>query len=410
MTVLDVVVIGAGIVGIAVAQALSRASGVRVTVLERDVGAPRGSTTYAPGFIGLYNEVPILTALAQESAAIYEEVGTRLRRSGGLEIATTDTAAASLCRRVADTRAAGRPAEVLDFSDLPGSVTSFVDGDPVVAAAHFAADGSVDVPELSREIRDRALATGARFRYGQEVVGIESRAGGVAVRTVAGSLFAGDAAVLAVGVWGPALAQLVGLHLPVFPVAHPYVYDVSRPTRIPGPFVRWPEHHVYSRVHGDRLGIGSYDHVPVSVSQDDLREGAGLEWSDEFTPVIESAQRLLRAEATFTPQRYVNGVFAMTPDNLPFLGRHPDAPKIWIAGALWVTHAAGAADRLAAAMLTDGELPQELGVSRFSGANHARLHERALRLYRDIYANDVARSPRAVCGYDLTSPEAGSSS
>lgn len=127
----------------------------------------------------------------------------------------------------------------------------------------------------------------------------------------------------------------------------------------------------------------------MNVEQYDLSEGAGLSWLDEFTPVIESAQRLLRPDARFVPERRVNGVFAMSPDNLPFLGRHPAVPNAWMAQAVWVTHAAGAAARLANAMLTDSDLPHVLRVDRFDGADHGDLRGKARRLYRDIYTNGV---------------------
>ena len=68
------------------------------------------------------------------------------------------------------------------------------------------------------------------------------------------------------------------------------------PTSNRGSFVRWPEHHVYARVHGDRLGLGTYDHVPVPVTQADLAEGAGLAWvAESFEQAIARAEELLPA-------------------------------------------------------------------------------------------------------------------
>lgn len=95
--------------------------------------------------------------------------------------------------------------------------------------------------------------------------------------------------------------------------------DLSGSWWAAGPFVCWPEHHVYSLIHGDRLGIGTY-YRPENVGQHELEAGTGITWPESSTPVIESAQRLLRPEARFTPRHRVNGVFAMTPDNLSFLG------------------------------------------------------------------------------------------
>ena len=53
-----------------------------------------------------------------------------------------------------------------------------------------------------------------------------------------------------------------------------------------------------------------------------------------------------------------------------------------------MTHAAGAAARLVDAMTGDRGLPEELAVDRFAGQAADELKAAALRLYRDIYAND----------------------
>ncbi|GII90395.1 NAD(P)/FAD-dependent oxidoreductase [Sinosporangium siamense] len=385
----EVVVIGAGIVGVSLARELAGLAGIRVTVLERDPGEPRGSTTYAPGFVGLYNDAPILTELARASANVYEKADTGFTRAGGLELATSAAGAAEVERRAEAARAAGLPAALLAPGELPGPVTGFVDTEQVVAAAHYPDDGAAVPPLLTAVLRAEAAALGARFVSGQAVTGIERGSGTTYVTTDSGERFAADDVVLTGGVWGPSLAGLTGLDLPLFPVAHPYAYSAAGARLSAGPFVRWPEHHVYARVHDDRLGIGSYDHPPVLVGQATLAEGASLAWAEDFAPVITSAQRLLRADARFEPEQLVNGVFAMTPDNLPFLGPHPTLPGVWIAQAIWVTHAAGAASRLAGALAHDAAPPPELAVDRFDAHHHDDLRTAALRLYRDIYANDA---------------------
>lgn len=70
---------GAGIVGISLAHALAE-RGADVTVLDRDPHEPKGSTAFAPGFVGLYNDVPILTELARDSAAVYDTAPRGFRR------------------------------------------------------------------------------------------------------------------------------------------------------------------------------------------------------------------------------------------------------------------------------------------------------------------------------------------
>lgn len=384
----EIVIVGAGIVGVSLALELARRPGLQITVIDRAAAAPLGSTAFAPGFVGHYNDAPVLVQLARASVATYCGAERGFARAGGLELATSAAGAAEIERRSAAARAAGLASEMID----PGrarDATPFVDGRAIVAAARCADDAVVDPPILRASLQAQAERSGARFVTG-EVVAIDGAGPARTVATAGGERFAADDVVLAGGVWGPSLAALVGLDLPLFPVAHPYVYSAADARHVSGPFVRWPEHHVYARVHGDRLGIGSYDHAPVPVGQDGLRAGAGLAWAPAFDPVIAQAQELLTADARFAADRRVNGVFAVTPDNLPFLGPHPDAAGLWIAQAIWITHAAGAAGMLAAAML-DGVAPApDLAVDRFRGRDTSALESAALRLYRDIYANDSA--------------------
>lgn len=392
----NILIVGAGIVGSCLAQQLSLTSGTRVTVLDRASGEPRGSTSLAPGFVGLYNDSPVLTRLAKESAEMYERIsGTGFVRSGGLELATSEAGASEIIERVKNAQQAGLRASVLDGAALPSSVRTFVDPNLVNLAASYADDGSADVQRLAYDVRRRAMSQGAQFIAGQQVTHIDHSGPRTTVITAEGRHHACDVLILAAGIWGSPVAKLVDLELPIFPVAHPYAYSPQRPAVGPkAPFVRWPKHHVYARLHHNRIGIGSYNHTPIPATDEQIACGASLPWTQGFSAVIDSAQRLLRSSARFDPERRTNGAFAMTPDNLPFVGPHPNTTGIWVAQALWVTHAAGAAAALANRINDTADLPHELAINRFDGSDTAALHSEALRLYRDIYAH--ARSEDVV--------------
>ena len=79
----------------------------------------------------------------------------------------------------------------------------------------------------------------------------------------------------------------------------------------------------------------------------------------------------------------------MTPDNLPLLGPISGVDGLWVAEAVWITHAAGAARMLVDMMSNrDGEIDRFTTLSpvRFEGQPVAALEARSLRLYRDIYS------------------------
>ena len=132
------------------------------------------------------------------------------------------------------------------------------------------------------------------------------------------------------------------------------------PARARTPFVRWPEQHVYARDHGNRWGVGSYAHAPIPVDVEDFGSGAELAWRADFDEVISDAMALLPRPQRFQVASRLNGVFSMTADNLPLLGPVEQAPGLWVAQALWVTHAAGAARSLAQTMT--GQPPAVTGL------------------------------------------------
>lgn len=140
---MHVVIVRAGIVGVSLARTLA-VRGVRVTVLERDGGEPRGSTAFAPGFVGVYNDAPVPMDLAIASVDAYRDLPA-FALSGGVELATSHVGAETLAERVTAAKRAGLRATLDGARNLP----SFVDDRAVVAVARYEDDG-VTAPRLLR--------------------------------------------------------------------------------------------------------------------------------------------------------------------------------------------------------------------------------------------------------------------
>ncbi|WP_272475478.1 hypothetical protein [Baekduia alba] len=88
----------------------------------------------------------------------------------------------------------------------------------------------------------------------------------------------------------------------------------------------------------------------------------------------------------------------MTADNQPLLGPADDVEGLWVAEALWVTHAAGAARALVKTML---DMPPAIGglgalrPGRFGGRRHDELM-RASHCWRQRDAGAVRRVDEGV--------------
>ena len=243
---------------------------MRVSVIDAAPGGSfRGSTGHAPGYIGLYNETPILTKLAISSAAVYDEFAGAFRRVGGLEVALTENGASQLRERADGASACGLPTREVEFAEVERLAPGVVDPGTFLTAFHYSSDGVAEARELTDRFRTHAAVNGVDFYPGHIVTDVRRTANGLEVKA-GGKVFPADDVILAGGIWGPSLARLLGEEFPLFPVAHPYVYSAVGPERLEGSFVRWPERHVYARVHGSRMGLGSYDHPTVSVSQREI--------------------------------------------------------------------------------------------------------------------------------------------
>lgn len=212
-----IVIIGAGVVGSAVAAELTRDERVSVTVLEQ---APHhrlvGSTGYAPGLVGLLGEAPVLTGLARLSAQVYQGLAQHGRsgfaRVGGLEVATSPAAARELQRCAAMAADAGLPARLLEPEQAARHAPDLVDPAGCLAGLLFPADGTAHARVVTAALRAQARHAGARFVYGSAVTGIGTANGAVSWVRTDQAVWAADDIVLACGIWGPAVPSSPGYH------------------------------------------------------------------------------------------------------------------------------------------------------------------------------------------------------
>ncbi|MCJ1258706.1 hypothetical protein MMC24_006539 [Lignoscripta atroalba] len=381
-----IVIVGAGIVGSAVASYLSERSEAQLILIDRSLDILLGSTGHAPGFVGQLNQDRVLTALAKESVSAYTRLPGAFETTGALEIASSEDAARILNQRLKLALNAGLPAQMVDARQAASLAPSFVRETRTTAALHFLSDGIAQASCITSAFREEAKNRGV-ITIEADVMRIDQQQGAVSgVETSLGRLSC-TSIVLATGIWTSSLLSGLSHNLPIVPVAHPYVrgpHRMMRPSQ--SPFVRWPEAHIYARDHGEFDGLGSYDHLPVSVQ--DLGQSAIGEWPKMFDQILQSAYSILPDSKLFEGGKPFNGIFSMTPDNLPFVGAIDGFRGLWVGSAIWVTHAAACARVLADLMTgktVDVALSKPLQPNRFDGQNEIVLRDESLRRYNDIY-------------------------
>ena len=207
---MHIVVIGGGIVGLAVAREL-RVAGHGVTVCEKEDGWAQHQTGRNSGVVhsGLYYrpgslKARLCVAGSRSIVAYARENGVPVDVCGKLVVAVHERELPALAELARRGEANGVPVTRLD----PVGAREHEPAVRCVAALHVASTGIIDYAGVTR-----ALATelaGADLRTGTAVLGIRTERGGVRVETTAGVLRA-DALVNCAGLHSDRVARLAGL-------------------------------------------------------------------------------------------------------------------------------------------------------------------------------------------------------
>lgn len=427
-----IVVIGAGIVGCALADELTRRGRTHVTVLDQgSLFTTGGSTSHAPGLVFRTTGSRTMTRLADVTATKYARTtldGARcFRPVGGLEVAATPERLTDLHRRHGWAAASGIASRVIDAFEC-ATLHPLLDPSTILGGLHIPGDGLAS-PVAAAEAQARAaIGRGARFLGHRRVTGIERSGGRVrAVRTASGERFDADLVVSCAGMWGPLVGGLAGVTIPLVPMAHQYA--ITSPVAALGavhalesltgradaslPILRHQDADLYFREHGDRVGIGAYGHraMPMDPRELDVQDPNTTMASErtftaeDFETSWEAAVALLPALGDTKVEDGINGVFSFTPDGMPLLGEHPDLAGFWSAEAVWITHSAGVAEAVAEWMTTgrpavDGE-PIDLSCAHLDRFDPAMLapdtvRARACRAFDEVYDIVHPHDPPAV--------------
>jgi sarcosine oxidase, subunit beta len=328
----NVVIVGAGVVGCSIAYHLATLGEQDVLLLEREALPGSGSTSKANGGIRAQFTTSVNIAMSLASMVILDsleaEIGEPpLYRKAGYLFVTDDPARhAAMAAAVELQRAHGVTVELLDAASVR-RLAPYLSGERLVGGTFGARDGFIDPGGLANWFLARALARGARVRYGAEVLGVEpAPASALRVVTRAGSV---DAAVLvnAAGAWARPLAALLGVDLPVEPVRRHIL--VSGPcTTLPReiPMTIDADTGVLIRREGER--------VLIAHSPPDEPPGYDMSYDPVFVERIAeplSARFPTVADAGIDHRRSWAGLYEVSPDHHAILGTVAAVPGFILA-------------------------------------------------------------------------------
>lgn len=218
---------------------------------------------------------------------------------------------------------------------------------PVVGGTYTAGDESGDARRFTEELARHATGRGVVFRYGATVAGLVREGGRVlGVRLEDGELLAADATVVALGSYSPLLLRPLGVRLPVYP-AKGYSATLPLAEGSPAPTVSLTDDGcklVISRL-GARLRVaGTAEFAGYDMALNATRCQALVRRIEEVFPEVRTAGEV----------EFWAGLRPSTPGNVPFVcGLGGDLNGLWLNtghGTLGWTLACGSARLLADAM------------------------------------------------------------
>jgi glycine cleavage system aminomethyltransferase T/glycine/D-amino acid oxidase-like deaminating enzyme len=361
-----VVIIGAGVVGAALAEELSGRGWDAVTVVDQGpLPAAGGSSSHAPGLVFQTNAAKVMTRLARYSVEKFRSLDA-FAQVGSIEVATGPARLAELHRRYGWVTAWGVPAQLLSPDECVRR-NSLLDRDAILGGLYVPTDGVARaVRAIEAQVRI-GRERGVRYLERHQVRAVRTTGDRVSAVVTDRAELPADIVVCCAGIWGPTVARMVGMELPLTPLAHQLAWTGPVPAlagqgaELVRPILRHQDADLYFRERFDRLGIGYYGHRPMPISADDILPFDAAEvmpsvlpfTEADFAPAWAATRELLPATRDTVVEDGFNGLFSFTTDNMPLLGESSAVKGFWVAEAVWVTHSAGVG-RAVAEWLVDG--------------------------------------------------------
>ncbi|KAJ0106997.1 hypothetical protein J7T55_011092 [Diaporthe amygdali] len=423
-----VVIIGAGIVGVNVADELVERGWTDITVVEQGpLSMPGGSTSHAPGLVFQTNPDKTMTNFAKYTVekllSLQKDGQSCFNQVGGLEIATTPERLEELKRKHGLAQSYGVEARVISREECL-DLYPLLDREKVLGGLHIPSDGLALAARAVQLLVERTKAAGVRYLDLTPVTGIERAQGRVTGVTTSNGIVPADIVISCGGFWGVELGAMVGLKVPLVPLAHQYVKTASVPALKERnnpengaslPILRYQDQDLYYREHGDKYGIGYYGHKPMPFVAADLGVTAKeindknmpsrLDFTpQDFEPAWKLTQELLPSTKDVEIQDGFNGLFSFTPDGGSLVGPHPTLEGFFVAEAVWVTHSAGVA-RAVAEVLTTGKSSFDLASADLNRFEEVQLtdayisetsQQNFVEIYDILHPLQPKESPRSL--------------
>lgn len=333
----DVVIVGAGVMGLAIAYNLAVRGGRRIVVLDEHYLA-WGASGRNGGGVRQQWSTEMNVRLMQEStelcAHFAEEMGINvwMRRGGYLFLARTKAAAERLERNVGLQNRCDLPTRMIPLEEVRDLVPELDTGHGAsggasgfVAACYNPTDAIVFPWPFLWGYARAAERRGVTIRPGLPVTAIERQGDDFVLTTPEGRLTAGRV-VCAAGAWSPRVARLAGGALPDRPVRHEILStEPLKPFLKPMVSVIESGLYLSQSLRGELVGGVSMPEEPNPDGE--VRLGSRL---DFLTTMARGLVALMPRLGHVKVVRQWAGPYDVSPDGNPIVGELPGVPGFYV--------------------------------------------------------------------------------
>jgi len=358
----QIVIIGAGIVGVNVAYHLAKMGRKDVVLVEKGEIAS-GESSHAAGLVTQFATSQTLMQFRKYSIELYSELRL-FDHVGSLRVASSPEQLKEMERSVSRANAIGMEAGIISPAEAL-KIMPQISKENLYGAIYLPRDGQLDPYTTTTSMARFAKELGVEVLTNTRVIGIELSAKGNIQKVVTdkGSIKT-EIVVNAAGMWAPQVAAMAGIHIPTTPVDHQHIaLKAVTGNEFPSntPCLRDPDNLVYMRQEQGGLVIGGYEPNPLARWID------GVPWEhggttlpadyDRFEQLLEGAIRRIPFIDQAGIITLVNHPGAYTPDCQPMLGPIAGARGMWIAAGMSLNGygGAGGIGKLMAEWIVEGE-------------------------------------------------------
>ena len=339
----DLIIVGGGVFGCAIAYYYSRDNpGKKVILLERN-GLNSAATSRAAALMTVVRPKRSYIPLSLETYEVISRLEEALQESLGMQqVGMLHVAASEQTVHALDALlgiAAEFKQEVIHLSSSEaGHLVPWLKTDELLKIALMPAEGFCDPYLLGTFFARCARKQGAMLKQGIAVEGLlVEKDQVVGVSTSEGKMQA-PIVVDAAGVWAPILAHQGGFGLPLAPVRSQYwITDRSNCFPSQSPMVLLPDAQAYTRPESGALLVGIRERQSMVISPANLPndlEGYAFSPDKGLADLAENGAKLARFFPKFYTigiRHYMAGFSGYTPDGQLVLGEVPGVQGLLVA-------------------------------------------------------------------------------